>query len=239
MIENNIITLDNNAINWDMVYTYFKAYTHVDMNDIPEVYKDYVEPMHDVFKKEAVIKVKYGVEDVISKDKSHIFLRDEAAFTGKMIGKAYEDSEKILMYVISVTNIDDLLGAHTDMMDTFFLEYWAVSALNTVREMMYENWGKEMEDSEYKLTSIWSPGQSRFELPNQKPLFQLLKPEEIGVILDKHMRMVPLKTVSGTVGIVPKESEILLIACDYCEHAKTCPGYKGKKYADITDRRLT
>ncbi|MDO4976885.1 MAG: hypothetical protein Q4E53_06455 [Eubacteriales bacterium] len=238
MIENSIITLNNNEINWDMVFTYFKAYTHVDMNDIPEVYQDYVEPMLKVFREEAILKVKFAVEDIISKDNSHIVMRDEAAFTGKMIGKAYEDAKKVLMYVISVVNIDDLLGAHTDMMDSFFLEYWAVSVLNTIRETLYAKWQKEIEESEFKLTSIWSPGQSRFELPNQNPLFQLLKPEEIGVILDKHTRMVPLKTVSGTVGIVPKDSEILLIACDYCEHAKTCPGYKGKKYADITDRRL-
>lgn len=224
-------------LDWQKVYEYFRAYTHVDIEDIPDIYEDYVIPTRDWLREEARLIYQYGVRDVIEKDRETIRLSGGNAFEGKMIAKAYEDAGQVILYVISVINLDDILKKHSDMMETFFLEYWAVSILNTAREMLYQNMEQFLAGTEEKLTSVWSPGQSRFELRNQKALFAELQPEELGVVLDKHMRMLPLKSVSGTIGVIPVTTEETLIACDFCEHAKTCPGYKGEKYADSKEER--
>ncbi len=223
-----------NEIDWDKVYEYFQGYSHIDIHNIPENYEDYIIPMLELLKNEAVIQVKYGITKVIARNTTEIILENHFSFTGKMIARAYADAEKIIIYVMTIRNIDQLLQNHPDLMESFFLEYWATSILNSLREQYYEVFETSLVDEGYKLTCVWSPGQTQFELSNQETLFQLLKPEEIGVILDRYNRMIPLKSVSGTVGIAPKESTIELNSCDFCPHAKTCPGYKGKKYVDIS-----
>lgn len=226
-----------NEMDWQKVYEYFRAYTHVDIEDIPEIYEDYVIPTRDWLRQEARLVYQYGITEVTGKERESIRLSGGNTFEGKMIAKAYEDASQVILYVISVINLDEILKKHPDMMETFFLEYWAVSLLNTAREMLYEKMEQRVEGTEEKLTSVWSPGQSRFELYNQKALFAELQPESLGVVLDKHMRMLPLKSVSGIIGVIPVTTEETLIACDFCEHAKTCPGYKGKKYADSKEER--
>lgn len=252
-------------IDWKRANEYFKGYTHIDVKNIPEIYQDYVMPMRDVIMEDAILKIKYGVTEVLGKstikgankesqgvstrkteedlkkeELPAILLENEQAFTGKVIGQAYKDAKKIILYVTSVTNIDELMAAHPDRMESFFLDYWAVAVLNATREQYYDRFQQELVEEGDKMTYVWSPGQSNFALENQAALFALLEPEEIGVHLDRFMRMNPFQSVSGTIGIVEEHVTDLLISCDLCNFAKKCPGYKGKKYRDITmeNRRL-
>lgn len=222
---------------WKRAECYFAAYTHVAVSQIPEKFVPYVLPMKKVIAESGKIVLKYCREDVAGHEDDGILLSAGDKLTSKIISKAYAEAREIVLFAASVINIDQLLREHQDMMDQFFLEFWAVSVLSVTREWLTGQIDKLLMGSKMKQTSVWSPGQSRFELYNQGPLFRSLKPETMGLTLDRHFRMLPLKSISGTIGIVPAESEIEMISCDYCEHARTCPGYKGKKYADLEENR--
>ncbi len=222
---------------WQRAECYFAAYTHVTASDVPEKFKPYVLPMKEVISNEGRLVLKYCWEDVQGRVENGILLAKGEMLTSKMICKAYKDAKKVVLFAASVVNIDELLGRHMDMMKQFFLEFWAVSVLSVAREWLIEQIGGRLTGSGLKQTGVWSPGQSKFDLSNQGTLFRLLQPETVGITLDRYCRMIPLKSISGTIGIVPAESEIEMISCDYCEHAKICPGYKGKKYADIEENR--
>ncbi len=208
---------------------YFKGYTGVDINDIPAKFEDYIMPVMDLMLSQAKIVIKYCGVDIIEESDTGLLLENDIIFEGEQIKKAYSGVKHLFVYVTSVINIDDILKAHPDMMETFFIEYWATSMLNASREKLTRKLNGILNEEGCKCTSVWSPGQNKFELINQKPLFDILKPETIGVTLDKHMRMIPLKTVSGTMGVIPVAAHEKMISCDYCEHRKYCPGYAGKK----------
>lgn len=231
------VQLQLNEKQWQRAACYFDAYTHIAISDVPEKFKPYVLPMKEVISDEGRLILKYCWEDVKGRVEDGILLAKGEMLTSEIIRKAYKDTRKVVLFAASVVNIDPLLERHEDMMEQFFLEFWAVSILSVAREWLVGQVETTLAGSDLKQTSVWSPGQSKFELSNQGALFRLLQPETVGITLDRHFRMVPLKSISGTIGIVPAESEITMISCDYCEHAKTCPGYMGQKYADIEGNR--
>ena len=70
----------------------------------------------------------------------------------------------------------------------------------------------------------YSPGYCGWNITGQKPIFQYLKPEQIGITLSDHCLMQPLKSISGI--IVAGTSEIHYFNNDYlfcrsCQE-KTC-----------------
>lgn len=208
---------------------YFKGYTGVDIDNIPTKFEDYIMPIMDLMFSQAKIVIKYCGVDIMEETDMGLGLENGVIFEGEQIKKAYEGIKHLFVFVTSVINIDDILAAHPEMMETFFIEYWATSILNASREKLTKKLNRILGEEGCKCTSVWSPGQNKFELINQKPLFDILKPETIGVTLDKHMRMLPLKTVSGTMGVIPVNVHETMISCDYCEHRNYCPGYVGKK----------
>lgn len=232
-------TVQFNEEDWTRIDSYFQAYTGVDPTNIPSKYVNYISPTRKIMQEEADVGVKYGWVKVKGKTEKEIILEDGQKLTSEIISKAYKDAEQIFFFVSSVRNIEQLLAAHPETMEHFFLEYWAVSLLGVVKEKIKKRLDEELSGSGWKRTSVWSPGQSQFSLNNQTVLFEVLKPEPEGIYLDAHMRMIPLKSVSGTIGIVPEDAQINMISCDYCSHAKTCPGYNGTKFKNEKNRRLT
>lgn len=222
---------------WKVADQYFESYTHVCPKNVPSKFGPYVTPMKEVMKEQAKVVLKYGTVQVVSREEDKILLEGGQTLMGRMISKAYRDAGQIVLFAASVINIDEILARHSDSMERFFLEYWAVAMLSVSRECLEELVKTELAGSGKKQTTVWSPGQSRFELANQKPLFTLLQPESMGLTLDKNMRMLPLKSISGTIGLVDEDVEIEMISCDYCEHARICPGYKGVRFHDYDRQR--
>jgi len=73
----------------------------------------------------------------------------------------------------------------------------------------------------------FSPGYCMWRLENQRGLFTLLHPEEIGIRLLPSMLMHPLKSVSGVVVRAPTEDLLVPIeACDGCD-ANECARRRG------------
>lgn len=215
---------------WKAVDAYFTGYAGVDPGDIPPKYEEYILPNKETMMREARISLKACCVDVTGVDEQGIHLENGEIFNGPIIEKAYKDIEQCVLFVTSILNMKEIIDRQTDPLNEFFLDFWGVAMLAIAREQLQRRIDEDLKGTGYKRTSVWSPGQSRFDLINQKPLFRTLKPEDMGVILDKFNRMIPLKSVSGTIGILKEEAANDIISCDYCEYAKTCPGYLGKKF---------
>jgi cobalamin-dependent methionine synthase I len=59
----------------------------------------------------------------------------------------------------------------------------------------------ELEDKGIYSTHSFSPGQNNIPMDMQTQIFQVLKPEEIGVTLNDKFMMHPKKSVSGIFGM--------------------------------------
>ncbi len=216
---------------------YFQAYTGIDVQNIPEKYEDYILQTKEIMVSQGDIRLIHGTFPIASRSETAVVMEDGFPLESKLVAQAYTPAEEVTMFVTSVVNIDQILEENDDMMDTYFLEYWAVSLMNVGKNMFIADQNQQLKGKHRKCTSVWSPGQGTFQLHNQKTLFALLHPETMGVTLDKYTRMVPLKSVSGTMGVIPLDFEESLISCDFCDFRETCPGYAGKKYQYFNGQR--
>jgi cobalamin-dependent methionine synthase I len=77
--------------------------------------------------------------------------------------------------------------------------------------------------NEEELTLRYSPGYCGMEISQQSKLFQLVPAEAVGVRLMPSMLMHPLKSISGLVGLAPKEAvSSYRSPCDLCPRTG-CP----------------
>ncbi len=231
------ISLQFSQEDLEQVDIYFQAYTGVDVQNIPEKYEDYILQTREIMVQKGDVRLMYGTFPIASQDETKVVLEDGLPLESKLVAKAFASSQEVTMFVTSVVNIDEILEEQDDEMDIYFLEYWAVSMMNVGRKKFITAQNQQLEANHQKCTSVWSPGQGTFRLHNQKTLFALLHPETMGVTLDKYNRMIPLKSVSGVVGLVPTTFQETLISCDFCDFRETCPGYAGEKYQHLQKQR--
>jgi len=71
-------------------------------------------------------------------------------------------------------------------------------------------------DPSWKTTRRFSPGYADFILENQAGMFELLKPERIGLHLTSSSLMVPLKSITALIGIGPSV-KTEGYPCDICD----------------------
>ena len=64
---------------------------------------------------------------------------------------------------------------------------------------------RHLQDEE-ELTLRYSPGYCGMDIGQQRKLFQLVQADAVGVTLLPSMLMHPLKSISGLVGLAPKEA---------------------------------
>jgi hypothetical protein len=91
---------------------------------------------------------------------------------------------------------------------------WAVeSAADALMLRIRRHLAKEEE-----LTLRYSPGYCGMEIGQQSKIFELVQADAIGVTLMPSMLMHPLKSISGLVGLAPKEA-----VSQYCSPCDLCP----------------
>ena len=71
-------------------------------------------------------------------------------------------------------------------------------------------------DPAWKMTLRFSPGYADLILENQAAIFELIKPDRIGLKLTKSSLMVPLKSITALIGIGPEVNDEAY-PCDICD----------------------
>ncbi len=90
---------------------------------------------------------------------------------------------------------------------------------------------REMQNREMKITNRYSPGYCNWDVNDQKQLFALLPEKTCGISLTESSLMVPIKSVSGIIGIGQhvRKSDY---GCDICNNA-TCTFRKVKNKENV------
>jgi hypothetical protein len=91
---------------------------------------------------------------------------------------------------------------------------WAVEAAADALMLRMRHY---LQDGE-ELTLRYSPGYCGMEIGEQRKLFQLVQADAVGVTLMPSMLMHPLKSISGLIGLAPKET-----VSQYRSPCEICP----------------
>lgn len=215
----------------DEVSLRMKKHAGIDLDNIPVKYGDSVEKARAYMSEKVSVAAVYQVFKIDSIAEDKVTLENGTCFTGAMIPRICRDADYIACFVATLPSFNDIRDTMGDIMEDYFLDVWGTVYAECGTSMVERSLKEQLAGSGYRAASPWNPGQHRFELCNQRPLFELLKPEDIGCVLDKHMRMIPFKSTSGIIPIlkdeIPEESD--LIPCDFCDKKHTCPASRARK----------
>lgn len=168
---------------------------HELVEDLFKQYRDIFEPCY----RYKISKVTGGQSGTFS-----ILLEDGLSFTGEGIHRVLTHSHYAASFVITVgKKIDDELAviSNDDFTEAFFLDGIASTMTHGIQQLLERELLKEAKKLSCELGSRFAPGYAKWELTEQKKLFDLLKAEEIGMQLSESFFMIPQKSISGVYGL--------------------------------------
>lgn len=116
----------------------------------------------------------------------------------------------------------EALQGRGDMADGMLYDIWANAVLESASSDLRAALKREIRDRGYFVTPSWSPGQDGIALENQRPLFRLLQPEEIGITLGEDDLMSPIKSVTAFFGFCRERPAERPVPCDLCTDRSYC-----------------
>ena len=136
------------------------------------------------------------------------------------IGEFMEHADRVAAFVVTVgEGISKRASSARQGGDAFAA--WVVDALGSwaaeaAADALMVRVQRHLRDQE-ALTLRYSPGYCGMEMSQQRQLFRLVRADSVGVKLLPSLLMQPLKSISGLVGLGPKEAiSSYRSACDRC-----------------------
>lgn len=209
-----------------MFDTFFKKLTGIELEDIPEEYLYYVLKTQDKIKKNTEIVIIYKCENISEITEDAVILGNGSKYTGELLPIIFKDSTQIVTCLITLKGYEAIKAELTNVTEQYFLDAWGSTYVESAQAWLANYLQCELEIDGKGRTHLWSPGQHKFELSNQKTVFEILQPEDEGCTLNESYMMTPVKTGSGIWGVVNLGTKDMLIPCDFCELASKCPSAK-------------
>lgn len=209
-----------------MFDTFFKKLTGIELEDIPEEQLYYVLKTQDKIKKNTEIVIIYKCENIRELTEDGVILENGLKYIGEILPEVLKDATQVVTCLITLKGYEAVRAEITDVTEQYFLDAWGSTYVESAQAWLANYLQCELESVGKKRTYLWSPGQHKFDLSNQKVVFDILKPEAEGCALNESYMMSPVKTGSGIWGILEMDAKDLILPCDYCELAEKCPSVK-------------
>jgi len=205
---------------------FFEKHAGFPPEDAPAKYGDGVETARKAINDNLEVVIMFNCEDVKEIGDDLVLLDSGFQFFGDMPPRILKDSDRVINYIITLSGFDKLKNSMTDIMAQYFMDAWGTAFVEAAQDWFGEYVKMELKKEGLQRTHLWSPGQHNFGLRNQKTLFGILTPEDYECTLTRTLMMVPVKSVSGIIGITTPDVKKHLLPCDFCKLAATCPASK-------------
>lgn len=166
----------------------------------------------------------YAVYPVSSRT-AHSLKLGDTTISGN-IGEYLKDADRVAVFTVTVGEEISLLAESAaksgDAFSALVLDAVGSWAAEAAADVLMQSVRRHLRDEE-DLTLRYSPGYCGMEISQQSKLFQLMPEEAVGVSLMPSMLMHPLKSISGLVGLAPREAvSSYRSPCDLCPRTG-CP----------------
>lgn len=208
------------------VDSFFKRHTNIDITDIPAKYGNDILESRDLMMASLSIEALYQFFEIKDLSDNGVMVAADTNFSGKMAPKILKDASHCFCFVASIKGFDQQIETLDGSMKKYFYDIWGTSFIENASLWLKQKIGQELEADGFYPSPFWNPGQHQFELLNQRPIFKLLSPSDIGLELTSHLKMIPVKSVSGIMGVFDHNDFTPLIPCDFCKLGKSCPASK-------------
>ncbi len=153
------------------------------------------------------IRAGYRIIDIQKKeDANHGLLLDGVFFSpDKIIYPQIKKAERAAMFAVTIGREMELWSGELFRRGEILMGYMADAAASSIVEnitdLLHDHIRSRMLESEMKITNRYSPGYCNWNVSEQHLLFSLLPKNFCGISLTESSLMLPVKSVSGIIGI--------------------------------------
>lgn len=195
----------------------------IDMNNIPPKYQKAFDYTKNIANSKFKMKAVYESYEVGEMNGDLIKLKNGIELKSQIMCDLFCNSFELVFYVVTLYGYEEADEAEENMFNKLFFDHWGTAYIECADSWVTKSIAKGLEEDGIYATHSFSPGQSDISLEMQIPVFELLKPEEIGVSLNTRYMMHPKKTVSGILGLKLEKDDNRIRPCDICERRDSCP----------------
>jgi len=165
----------------------------------------------------------YVVRPIASLSPKRLQVAGGPTFHGQ-VGQFLHMSQRVVAFVVTIGPMLEeqtrrLLDEH-DTLAGLTVDAIGSAAADLAAEALAHHVREHHAAPDEEITPCYSPGYCGMDLQQQEPLFELVRPEVIGVRLLPTMMMQPIKSVSGLIGIGPAEAVTAYgTPCRWCQLA--------------------
>jgi len=152
-----------------------------------------------------------------------IFLRDFPPIVSTRLSIQFAGALEIGLLGVTLIGYDKLEEREKNSLKVLFLDGWGTALVECAYAQMRDNLAEELKKRDLYTTCFWSPGQHEVDIKLQDPVFQILRPQEIGITLNSSYMMHPKKSITGLFGIRTNKLAEDIRPCDICPLRESCP----------------
>lgn len=160
----------------------------------------------------------HGID--IAPDGSTLRMENVTFSVGRIIGNQIKKAESIAVFACTIgSGISDLSKNYMengDMIQGYILDTIGSVAVEKAMDVIQKKLAETKSRKGRKITNRFSPGYCDWDIGAQQQLFSLLPRNFCGIKLTESALMLPIKSVSGIIGI-GKKVKLLDYSCKICE----------------------
>lgn len=169
-----------------------------------------------------------GLEFVINTP--DIRVKDQTLSLSKIVATALKRSTHLATFIGTcgekIEHLSKQMMSEGHTLESLIVDLVASELAEGVADFIHKKIEQDVAASDLKITNRFSPGYCNWPVSDQQKLFSLLKDNNCGVILTPSSLMIPIKSVSGIIGIGP-DVKFRGYACAKCDDAQCI--YRNRK----------
>lgn len=195
----------------------------INVDDIPAKFKKIFEESKNIAYKNFTMEALYESYEIDFMKNDTIRLKNGTTLRSKTMAEMFSKSKELSFMIATLYGYDDIEGSFDNMLMEMFLDSWGTAFIECGQTWTLMNIAKGLEDDQFYTTYAFSPGQGEIPMELQLPIFNTLKPGDIGVSINSQYMMHPKKSISGVIGLQTEKDEKAIRPCDICDKKETCP----------------
>ncbi len=165
----------------------------------------------------------YTTSEIEKNKSSEIHLKNGIIIANNMLSELFALSTEVTACAVTLHGYDELEDETDSTLMALFLDGWGTAVAECANTWIKKCIKEDFAKRGLHATSSWSPGQHNIDIKLQKVLFEMLRPESIGITLTESFMMHPKKSISGFIGGGSDENAEKIKPCDFCELRDKCP----------------
>ncbi len=189
--------------------------------DLPENTQGMLE---DVFKQAPELcNIRGGVrflDNIVQPDMTILKINGTNLTIGKIVGRQLKGSESVAIFICTIGDglekWSKQMMKDADFLSSYIIDAVASATVEAAVHVIQEDIRKECQNRNLRITNRFSPGYCDWHVSDQQYLFSFFPDGFCDIHLKESSLMVPIKSVSGIVGI-GHDVEELDYPCEFCD----------------------